>query len=68
MSRAPEPVRLTAGNPYQLMLEDVVAASRGEPSQGATVEEARANVELVQGARMRGRFVEDASVEAPPWS
>lgn len=58
-SRAPEPVRLPAGDPYLLMLEDFIAACRGEPSQGATIEEALLNVELVQAARQRGRFVED---------
>lgn len=55
----PDPVVTASGDPYLRMLDDFVGACLGEPSTGATAEEALLNVVAVQTARAGGRYLED---------
>lgn len=56
----PERVTSTSDHDtYLRMFDDFIGACRGDPSEGATALESLLNVQVVQRARARGRYLED---------
>ena len=50
---------------YREMFEDFVGSCHGEPSHGATAAEAALNVDIIQAARRKARFLEDLAQRPP---